>query len=217
MYHTVLITATEWDNFFALRAHPAAEIHIADFASKVLDAMNASTPRLLKPGEWHIPYEDQSSNQEIADYLGVLKKTDDSPGLIIQTGLSGGISLHDAFAKIFGTETSLSLKLKIATARCAQTSYTIPDTDGKPMDYAKLVALHNRLAAAGHWSPFEHCARCMTQQEYLDYSLATDVSDESGNRIYERGVCGNFRGWIQYRKHFSNESRTDDRLIKHLL
>jgi thymidylate synthase ThyX len=58
MYHTVLLTATEWQNFIALRAHKDAEVHIQDFAYKVIDVLNASTPRLLMEGEWHIPFGD---------------------------------------------------------------------------------------------------------------------------------------------------------------
>lgn len=109
LYHTVLVTATEWSNFFALRnpdyvlhddnkefhfksrkdaiAHfgedelveyqtesvklkdlsdvqwlqfneGMGEIHIMDLAEKMWDAMNESTPKELKEGEWHIPFGD---------------------------------------------------------------------------------------------------------------------------------------------------------------
>jgi thymidylate synthase ThyX len=58
MYHTIIATATEWENFIALRAHDMAEIHIQDAAYKVLDALNNSTPKMLEPGEWHIPFGD---------------------------------------------------------------------------------------------------------------------------------------------------------------
>jgi len=58
MMHTIISTATEWENFIALRAHDQAEIHIQDAAYKVLDALNNSTPKLLQPGEWHIPFGD---------------------------------------------------------------------------------------------------------------------------------------------------------------
>lgn len=58
MYHTVLLTATEWQNFIALRAHKDAEVHIQEFAYKVIDALNTSTPNVLNEGEWHIPFGD---------------------------------------------------------------------------------------------------------------------------------------------------------------
>src|SRR5690606_776072 len=58
MYHTVIATASEWENFFALRAHEAAEIHMQDLAFKMLGAYNQSEPKQLKAGEWHIPFGD---------------------------------------------------------------------------------------------------------------------------------------------------------------
>lgn len=56
--HTVIATATEWENFFALRAHPDAEIHIADLAEKMLKKYNENKPNELEAGQWHIPFGD---------------------------------------------------------------------------------------------------------------------------------------------------------------
>jgi len=52
----VLVTATEWDNFFALRAHEDAQPEIHALALAMLEAMGNSTPRPLGIGEWHLPY-----------------------------------------------------------------------------------------------------------------------------------------------------------------
>lgn len=52
----VLVTATEWDGFFALRDHPDAQPEIQHLARLMKQAMDGSTPRLLQPGEWHLPY-----------------------------------------------------------------------------------------------------------------------------------------------------------------
>lgn len=51
-----LITATEWNGFFALRDHPDAQPEIQELARAMKAAMNASTPELLYPGEWHLPF-----------------------------------------------------------------------------------------------------------------------------------------------------------------
>jgi thymidylate synthase ThyX len=59
LYHTVIGTATNWENFFALRAHEAAEIHISDLAYKMLGAYNSSSPKNLNYGEYHIPFGDR--------------------------------------------------------------------------------------------------------------------------------------------------------------
>jgi hypothetical protein len=52
----VLITATEWENFFELRDHPDAQPEIMILAQAIKFAMESSTPRLLQPGEWHLPF-----------------------------------------------------------------------------------------------------------------------------------------------------------------
>jgi hypothetical protein len=94
MYHKVLLTATEFDNFFELRCPQytvnvegtsrvfkskkdlikvfgkqedmtdeyfrninkgQSEIHMMQLAECMYDALNESTPKQLKAGEWHIP------------------------------------------------------------------------------------------------------------------------------------------------------------------
>lgn len=52
----VVVTATEWDNFFELRDHPAAEPNIQALARAIKNEMSLSTPNLLILGEWHLPY-----------------------------------------------------------------------------------------------------------------------------------------------------------------
>ena len=50
---SVVCTATEWDNFFALRCHPAADPTMRALAEAMLDAREASEPR---KDNWHLPY-----------------------------------------------------------------------------------------------------------------------------------------------------------------
>jgi hypothetical protein len=52
----VLVTSTEWDNFFTLRDHPDAQPEIQGLARAIKQAMAESTPITLKEGEWHLPY-----------------------------------------------------------------------------------------------------------------------------------------------------------------
>lgn len=70
----------------------------------------------------------------------------------------------------------IDLLVKVSTARCARVSYL--NHDGF-RDIDKDLDLHDTLVKEGHMSPTEHVA-------------TPAVSD----RYY-----GNFRGWIQYRKH----------------
>lgn len=58
MYITVLVTATEWENFFALRCHRDAQPEIRKIAEMMRDAMEAGAPVELEAGEWHAPFGD---------------------------------------------------------------------------------------------------------------------------------------------------------------
>ena len=130
MYHTVLITATEWENFMALRNHDDAEIHIQAAAAVILEALNASTPKVLKEGSWHIPFGDDLDYERVSRMY--------SKSNIVPEKL------------IYG------LMVEIATARCARVSYL--NFEGKD-DYDADVKLHDQLLDSGHMSPFEHCAQ----------------------------------------------------------
>lgn len=52
----VIVTATEWDNFFKLRDHPDAQPEIQELARCMKKAMQLSKPTPLVAGEWHLPY-----------------------------------------------------------------------------------------------------------------------------------------------------------------
>jgi thymidylate synthase ThyX len=53
---TVVCTATNWDNFFALRCHPAAQPEICLLATLMWETYSLSTPEKLKAGQWHLPF-----------------------------------------------------------------------------------------------------------------------------------------------------------------
>jgi len=55
----VLVTATDWDNFFALRDHPDAQPEIQALSRAMRAAMEVSKPRYLYPYNWHLPYIDK--------------------------------------------------------------------------------------------------------------------------------------------------------------
>lgn len=52
----VIVTATEWQNFFELRAHKDAQPEIQALALAIDGAMMTSVPTLLEKDEWHLPY-----------------------------------------------------------------------------------------------------------------------------------------------------------------
>lgn len=187
LWHEVIITGSEFDNFFALRAHADAEIHLAELAHKMLDAYNASVPKALKAGEWHIPFDGQFDESRIRALLDP--------------------QATDAATAASERERIDTIKLEIACARCARISYK-PFGSEDNYDYAADRKLFKTLVDGGHFSPLEHVARAMTKEEWCGTAITR-------NLIRENGWCGNFRGFIQYRKTFVNENRKDSRIKAH--
>lgn len=52
----VILSSTDFSNFFNLRIHPGAQQEIQVLAESMRDAMAASTPTNLDIGNWHLPY-----------------------------------------------------------------------------------------------------------------------------------------------------------------
>lgn len=61
----VICTATEYQNFFKLRAHPDAQPEIRILAEKMLEVYNLSQPVRVNSDKYHIPYV---SAEEINNY-----------------------------------------------------------------------------------------------------------------------------------------------------
>lgn len=67
MWITVIMTATEWKNFFRLRCHPDAEVHFQKIAGMMRDALDASVPEFRNPDEWHMPFITDDDRAETDD------------------------------------------------------------------------------------------------------------------------------------------------------
>ena len=147
LYVKTILTGTEFENFFALRAHADTQPEFQDLAYKMLDIYQLSEPKKLKEGEWHIPFGDNMNEQRLVDCDAFEKETE---GMAL--GLGDG---YKDYISLF--------KMKIATARCARISYL--NFEGKD-DYNKDIELHDILKESGHWSPFEHCAMALSTSEY---------------------------------------------------
>lgn len=113
-------------------------------------------------------------------------------------------------------EMDVQTLLKVATARCARISYL--NFDGS-FSIQSDCDLHDRLASAGHWSPFEHCAQALIEpsEAFRLYPWSNfDTYSPSPEAIHSPWSSGFFKGgarpsgWGQYRKTFPMELREPD-------
>lgn len=141
MYHTCVVSATEWQNFFALRCHLAAMPEIRCIAEMMRDAYVASVPQRINAGDWHLPFVMD------ADRSAVVELTPDP----------AGTEYRDFAARVTDT-----LK-KVSAGRCARVSYLTHD--GK-RDLQADIDLCDRLAGSGHMSPLEHVAQALDEREW---------------------------------------------------
>jgi thymidylate synthase ThyX len=60
----VVVSATEWDNFYGLRLDKAADPTMRALAEAMWVAMNEAQVQSLKPGQWHLPFVDAKASNE---------------------------------------------------------------------------------------------------------------------------------------------------------
>lgn len=64
MGQTVIVSATEWENFYNLRISPEAQPEIRITARAMREAMNASTPVKRLEADWHLPFISEEDIEE---------------------------------------------------------------------------------------------------------------------------------------------------------
>lgn len=137
MWHTVIVSSTEWDNFWVQRCSPLAQPEMRACAEAMQQAYNASTPRLIKYGDWHLPYFDRETLDWALDRTFPFNSEDDER-------LPEGVTAKEACKRI-------------SAARCARVSYLTHDGHRDPWEDLKM---YDRLVSASppHASPLEHVA-----------------------------------------------------------
>lgn len=130
----VVVTATEYMNFFGLRLDKGAQPEIRVLAETMWRAYKASIPYPMTPGMWHLPYV------EGADYEA--------------SGWEGGCLIYDK-----AIDKGLAVPIKMSVARCARVSYLSFET-GKRSTVTEDLKLYDRLVGSKpvHASPAEHQA-----------------------------------------------------------
>lgn len=133
---TVVCTATDYSNFFALRCHEMAQPEIHALADLMYEEYITHTPKELEEGSWHIPFMDGEKDLlETAAYV-CRPEADRS---------------QDFY----------TVAIKRSVAKCARVSYL--NHEGKPSTIEEDLQLYDRLIGSApiHASPAEHQAKAL--------------------------------------------------------
>lgn len=142
IWMTVVLTATEHDNFLDLRDTKFAQPDIAELARQMRRELSVSVPNRLESGEWHIPLLSEGERAALMATYSVTRRVDDK-------------SSRDEFVEHY---------LCVGTARAARVSYIRHET---LRSYEEDKEMHDRLRDSKHWSPFEHCAMALTESKWV--------------------------------------------------
>ena len=134
---TVVATATDWDNFFALRCDGQAQPEIHALADLMYDKRSASTPIRLGKNSWHLPFISKEDLIETREFCRANQG--------------------------YGITATL---VKRSVAKCARVSYLNHDGTKSTIEqdlqlYSRLV-----VAAPIHASPAEHQAKATDAKGY---------------------------------------------------
>lgn len=176
----VVLTSTQYENWFWLRDHTDADPTIRALASAMNTEFSNSIPCKLRYGEWHLPY---------VRCIEVWPMT--------VGGRDKGQQLYFADGK----EITLEEAKMISASCCAQVSYR--KSDGS-LEKAKVIFDRLIESEPVHASPVEHQAMCFDSNIYLDDTWPNGVThmDRQGNLW-----SGNLKDWIQHRQLIPNNSK----------
>jgi thymidylate synthase ThyX len=106
----VVLTATEFDNFFSLRCHPDAQPEIRVLADKMRDLYYSNTPTRIGYNQWHLPFIRDDERQSPGNYESKL-----------------------------GSPKNESVLIKASVARCARVSYLTHEKKNPTLDEDVLL------------------------------------------------------------------------------
>lgn len=172
----VLMTATEWNNCWALRDHPDAQPEIKAVFAEMHRQYNlcatdsSAAPFYLKSREWHLPYI--------------------TPTFV---GTPSRIQYQDSEGNILSTEEAIQL----SSSLCAQISYRKSDESLKKAQdiYDKLIN-----SKPVHASPCEHQGLCYSTEDIEVFNPNTWPDGITHVDKDGKLWSGNFEGWIQHRQ-----------------
>lgn len=198
-WHTVIVTATDWENFFNLRCHQNAQPEIRTVVEMMRELHRNHLPRPLNSSEWHLPLvqRDERIGVETNGDIEVLAK--------ISAARCARVSYltHDGKRDL---DADLELYKKLTT-----NGHMSPlEHPARPMteDELRVTSMCDiSYRSDGVTGPTLRVKTGSTASV-----VGCEVIFFSGKRAHVASVrgpfnyCGNFNGWVQLRKLIPGET-----------
>lgn len=179
-YMRAVVSGTEWDNFFHLRIHEMADHTLYTLAHCIYQARISSKPKLLHPGEWHLPYYKDG-------YWSELEDGKDSHGHTIQEALmiSASCCAQVSYRKL-------------------------DDSMEKAVNVFDKLNIDNDSDDPCHASPTEHQATPMYYNEWQFDQFEVESWEDGVTHMDRNFKLwsGNLCGWVQYRQTIKGHNCT---------
>ena len=190
---TEIISGTDWENFFNLRIHTAAHPEINKIAQLIKDAMDHSIPVALSDGQWHLPLVSNEDWNIINQYENPVE---------IAKQISAGRCARTSYLTHDGKR---DIKADIELAERLVKSFHFSPTEhlARPMttpefhSYWRWEALFDDGEVACF--PYDS-AYTVTGDIAPPFRVNDIVDNKKVLHVHGSAYCGNFNGWVQYRK-----------------
>lgn len=208
-WSTVILTGTEWENFFDLRCpkymvdghvyRTRRELFINRPEYQMLDDIelyrinhSMTEPAFMRIAEIMKELYDQSTPKE----KGYHVPFED----FIDNELSRDI---EEFSKTHQVSED-DVRMMIGASLCAKSSY---DTQERKDTLNKHLTRTVGLATEKHMEPFSHCLQAMTKEQLISGFNRSYVKEDDYGNMYnyvENGWCYNVRGFVSMRYKLEN-------------
>lgn len=231
MWHTVLLTGTEFKNFFELRCPlyqtPVSQTVEPQYSWKDLEEVHSNPINLeiLENNRDDYTFKFQHSKSSAEIHIQALAEAmwdeyNESTPKELKAGewhipfgdkidsldsITDKSPIERLSKKINHTSMAYSEDidtLAIKISTARCARLSYMTFDGE-IAYEKDLKLHDTLLESQHMSPFEHCARAMNEEEYMRFRKGETFEDTSVD-TNSLGWCNNFKGFIQYRYLIEN-------------
>lgn len=175
MWHTAIITATEWDNFWHLRNSALAQPEFKELAAEMHRQYTTGSPILTSPGVWHLPFITEEECQAgHVDFIPMPQR------IYVSIGRCARVSYltHDG-------KRDIQADIDLAERRLR------PSGHMAPFEHAAYAMSETARLLFRKYAPVPDVGSSPANPQFAWDGVTF--------------FCGNFRGWVQARKTIPNE------------